>query len=66
MSFRQYVGLLRVNEAKSLLADTTMRISEIGDACGFSCLRTFDRTFTDVTGLTPLAYREKKEAERHT
>ncbi|MBO5270476.1 MAG: AraC family transcriptional regulator [Clostridia bacterium] len=61
MSFRRYVNLLRVNEAGALLRSTAMHVSEIGDACGFSCLRTFDRAFLEVTGMTPQKYRAEKE-----
>jgi YesN/AraC family two-component response regulator len=59
LSFRQYVNLLRINEARRLLKETSDGISEIKDACGFRCLRTFDREFFTVTGKTPSEYRRR-------
>lgn len=62
MSFRRYVNGLRILEGKQLLKSTSMNISEIGEMCGFSSTRAFDREFFSQTGMTPSAY--KKESRR--
>jgi len=57
ISFRQYVNTLRIRECQHLLRTTTQSISEIKDECGFRCLRTFNREFLAVTGITASEYR---------
>lgn len=59
ISFRAYVNLLRVNESKRLLKESTKSMSEIMEESGFHSLRTFDRAFLTVTGMTPSAYRNR-------
>jgi AraC-like DNA-binding protein len=58
MSFRQYVNCLRILASKQLLATTSQSISEIGETCGFSSTRAFDREFYAQTGSTPSDYRK--------
>ena len=58
MSFRQYVNCLRILESKQLFKTTSKSVSEIGEMCGFSSTRAFDREFHDQTGLTPSDYKK--------
>ena len=58
-SFREYVNVIRVNEAKRLLKNTLLSQNEIMDECGFGSLRTFDRVFRHVTGLSPSQYKKQ-------
>jgi len=58
MSFRQYVNCLRILESKQLLKAASKSVSEIGDMCGFSSTRAFDREFHSQTGMTPLEYKK--------
>lgn len=62
MDFRNYLNTLRLGEAYPLLTGTDLPITEIADRCGFSSLRTFDRTFREQNGVSPSAYR--KQAQR--
>jgi len=62
MSFRQYVTLLRIRESQYLLRSGTESITRIGELCGFQNLRTFDRDFSDVVGITPSDYRKQYAA----
>ncbi|MBE6546946.1 MAG: AraC family transcriptional regulator [Ruminococcaceae bacterium] len=62
LPFRQYVNCLRITESKRLLTETLQSIEEVGEASGFSSLRSFDREFKLQTGLTPSEYRKKYKA----
>ncbi|HYO61956.1 MAG TPA: helix-turn-helix transcriptional regulator [Actinomycetota bacterium] len=54
---RQYLIDARIREAKLLLRDTSMTVTEIADACGFNSMSHFSTTFRSRTGLSPVAFR---------
>lgn len=58
MSFRAYLNALRIERARRLLRVTSRPIEEVGAACGFANLRTFDRVFAEHCGCTPREYRK--------
>ena len=58
-SFHEYVNYFRVREAKRLLKDTTDQIQLIASACGFGCMRTFNREFFKTEGQTPTDFRKQ-------
>jgi AraC-like DNA-binding protein len=60
LAFTEYVAAARVEEAKKLLADRSMRISEIAFEVGFQSLTHFNRVFKAVTGLSPTGFRERE------
>lgn len=47
----------RIDTAKSLLADRTLSLAEIALACGFADQSHFTRTFGQLMGITPGAWR---------
>jgi AraC family transcriptional regulator len=53
----RYVSSMRIQQAKSLLADPAMSVTQIGLNLGFSETSSFTTTFRKHTGLTPTAYR---------
>lgn len=55
--FREYINSLRVAEAKNLLKNTDLKITEIMLRCGFKNQSSFNRVFMDNCGLTPRIYR---------
>ncbi len=56
--FRKLITIYRINKAKDLLSSkSSMNISSIASACGFSALNTFHRSFKEITGLTPSEYK---------
>jgi YesN/AraC family two-component response regulator len=59
IGFNGYVNILRINEGKRLLKNTTKSITEIAGEVGFSCVRSFNRSFFSVTGKSPSDYRKK-------
>ncbi|MBO5883680.1 MAG: helix-turn-helix transcriptional regulator [Clostridia bacterium] len=58
VSYTEYVNRYRINEATFLLKSSTHKILEIALECGFTSLRSFNRNFKDVIGMTPLEYRK--------
>lgn len=54
----EYRNLLRVSNACSMLARTTMSVAEIAALVGFSDQFYFCRVFRKTTGLSPLEYRK--------
>ncbi len=54
-----YLRLLRIEKAKTLLKSTDLNIYEIMYEAGFSDQRTFNRVFKNITDMTPKEYRKK-------
>ena len=55
----QYVKQLRVQKAAELLASGTMSVAEAGALCGFEDASYFTKTFREMKGCTPSAYRAR-------
>lgn len=49
----EYINRLRINQAKELLANTDMSVSEIAEAVGFTDQNYFGRVFKKLTGTSP-------------
>lgn len=58
ISFSQYLNELRVDEAKRLLSETDLPITTVAFDCGFSAIRSFNRVFLEITGVSPRKYRQ--------
>lgn len=59
VTFTNYLSILRVSEAKTLLVNPHLRVSEIAFQIGFKSLTHFNRVFKQITGKTPTEYREQ-------
>ena len=57
-TFTQYVQQLRITEAKKLLIETDMSISQISFQVGFQTLSHFNKTFKSLTEMTPKDWRK--------
>ena len=57
MPVQAYITSVKMREAKRLLADPRLRISEIGYLCGFSSPAYFCRTFAATFGQSPRSCR---------
>lgn len=57
IGFNDYINILRVNEAKERLASSDDSITEIGSSVGYNTIRSFNRAFRDLTGMSPRDYR---------
>ncbi len=53
ISMHEYLNSLRVNEAKRLLRNESVPVTEIAEIVGFGTQRTFNRVFLAKTGHTP-------------
>lgn len=59
MTIMEYLTERRISESKRLLTLTDMAISDIAMSTGFSSFSLFSRTFSRITGCTPLEYRKR-------
>lgn len=57
MTFSSYQREVRISRARSLLAETRMRITEVCFEAGYTNLSNFNRMFLKETGMTPREYR---------
>ena len=56
-----YIYELRINEAAKKLLETDENIIDIAFAVGFESLRTFNRAFPKIMGITPDRYRKENQ-----
>ena len=59
----QYVKRYRVQKAAELLGSTDQKIADIGALCGFQDTSYFIRSFREVKGMSPGAYRKMLNGE---
>jgi len=59
---KAYFISLKIEEAKRLLSETPMNVTEISQMLGFSSVHYFSRLFKSKTGMTPTEYRCAKTA----
>lgn len=52
-----YITMLRMDDARQLLADTDLPVSRIAMQLGFASIRSFNRFFAKEMKMTPTAYR---------
>lgn len=57
INLRSYVGILRSEYAARLMRTSNDSLSHIASQSGFESLRTFNRVFREVYGLTPSQFR---------
>ena len=56
---KQYISEIRLQKAKQLLSENTLKVSAIAEKCGFSSANHFWRFFKEKTGLTPTEYAKQ-------
>lgn len=59
--FDEYIEWLRVNKAKELLTTTSNTITDIAIEVGFNAIRTFQRSFNRLTGVTASEFRKNNK-----
>ena len=59
ISYTEYVNRYRINEACYLLKNTSRTMLDIAFECGFDCLRSFNRNFKKIMGITPTEYSKQ-------
>ena len=58
-----YHNRVRCDKAQTLLRDTGLSISEVGEAVGFVSSAHFSHVFKKITGMTPTEYRIDTQAD---
>src|ERR1044072_2757114 len=58
----RYLQRRRIERAMAFLRETDRPVSEISLDVGFLSLGTFSRTFREIVGVSPTAYREREQA----
>lgn len=58
-SFTSYVNALRIHSSEELLMNDTLSISYIALECGFESIRSFNRVFKSLKGISPSQFRNK-------
>jgi len=61
VTFRDYIGKLRINRAKELLRTTNLKCSDVGYKSGFNDSHYFSHVFKKKTGLPPRQFREQDQ-----
>jgi YesN/AraC family two-component response regulator len=59
LTFRSYLNRFRIKQAKKILNDDALSITDAGYAVGYSDLTHFERIFKKVAGTTPSLYRNQ-------
>ena len=63
MGFNTYINTLRVNHACDLLSESGKKTADISEDVGFGSIRSFNRAFQQVMGMSPLQYRALSREE---
>lgn len=58
----QYLTNIRMEKACQLLSSSSMRVTEVSAACGFSSVYHFCRAFKATHGMTPTAYAQQNKS----
>ena len=58
----KYLTNIRIKEARRLLADTSLPISEIGERVGYPDQFHFSKTFRKAAGVNPSAFRKETQS----
>lgn len=61
-SIREYINELRTEDAKLLLRNSTLSVTEIALSVGFSDSNYFSSLFKEKTGVSPLKYRKTTQS----
>lgn len=61
-NFSEYINNLRIAEACNLLRKTDAKIADISEDVGFGTIRSFNRAFKQIIGVSPVAYRESENS----
>lgn len=59
INFKEFVNMLRFEQACSQLLNTDKEITDIANDCGFQSIRSFNRVFKNLSGQSPRDYRQK-------
>ena len=64
-TINQYLTNLRIEQAKLLLRDNSLKLYHVADQVGYEDAAYFARIFKNQTGMTPFEYRENKSEKKY-
>ncbi|MBE6655507.1 MAG: helix-turn-helix transcriptional regulator [Ruminococcaceae bacterium] len=64
IGFNDYINSLRISRACEMLKLDDTPITEIAYSVGYNFIRTFNRCFQEIVGMTPKEYRRKKHKKQ--
>lgn len=59
-TYRSYLNRVRIEQAKKLLNDDALSVTDAGYCVGYSDLTHFDRIFKKIVGFSPTQYRRQR------
>ena len=62
VTFTEFLARTRIDQAKHLLLNPNLRVSEIAFDIGFQSLGNFNRVFKQLVGQSPSDYRDRLPA----
>lgn len=63
-TINQYINFLRIKQAKDMLANTNINITELSTALGFSSSNYFTIVFKEFENMSPSEYRNKYQSSK--
>ena len=63
MNYVTYINMVRIEQAIQLLSTNQYRMIDIALECGFSNIRSFNRTFKEITGYTPTEFSSQVDPD---
>lgn len=66
ITINQYINMLRCNEAKVLLSQGKLSVTEIGTHCGFNSMSYFSKTYRKIIGELPSQTMERVAKKLNT
>lgn len=65
-TFHEYLNDIRIIRAKDLLFGTSVPVIEIALSCGYNTVTYFNRTFKQLTDISPSEFRKKHQPKKKT
>ena len=65
-TFLQYLQRRRMEQARTLLCETNLTVTEVARRCGYTSDQSFRRNFMQSTNLTPGEYRSQNAGQKQT
>lgn len=62
-SFKDYLTMLRIRQAKKLMRDRSLSLNQIAEKVGYSNQHYFSAAFKNCQGVSPSEYRRSKELD---
>ena len=61
LTYQSYLNRVRIDQAKNLLKDDVLSVTDTGYSVGYTDLTHFERIFKKLTGITPSQYRRQSD-----